>query len=248
MTCHMGFDHAQWEMWSGSKHGVTYLMNRAIEPAYNYRAPSCRTCHMPDGDHRVYSAWGFLAVRLPEKDEEWMRYRTVILKGLGVLDPDGNPTARLEVVKEGKVARLTEEEFKAERERYTGICAGCHTPYFVQENMKNADLMIKESDKLFAEAIGIVAGLYKDGIIAGRDGNEKYPDLLTFYEVDTKIEQVLYEMFMDHRMKTFQGAFHMNYDYSTWYGYAKMKKDLTEIRELAEEMRSISKKGSAIKH
>jgi hypothetical protein len=60
---------------------------------------------------------------------------------------------------------------------------------------------------------------------------------LAFYDVDTKIEQTLYEMFMDHRMKTFQGAFHLNYDYSTWYGYAKMKKDLTEIREMAQDMR-----------
>jgi hydroxylamine dehydrogenase len=49
---------------------------------------------------------------------------------------------------------------------------------------------------------------------------------------------VLYEMFMDHRMKTFQGAFHLNYDYSMWYGYAKMKKDLVEIRELDREMRA----------
>jgi len=39
-------------------------------------------------------------------------------------------------------------------------------------------------------------------------------------------------------MKTFQGAFHLNYDYSTWYGYAKLKKDLTEIKELAAEMRA----------
>ena len=64
-----------------------------------------------------------------------------------------------------------------------------------------------------------------------------YPDLLTFYDVDTKIEQTLYEMFMDHRMKTFQGAFHMNPDYTTWYGYAKMKKDLVEIREMAADMK-----------
>jgi hydroxylamine dehydrogenase len=55
--------------------------------------------------------------------------------------------------------------------------------------------------------------------------------------MNRSIEQVLYEMFMDHRMKTFQGAFHMNYDYSTWYGFAKMKKDLTEIKELSKEMR-----------
>jgi hypothetical protein len=33
-------------------------------------------------------------------------------------------------------------------------------------------------------------------------------------------------------MKTFQGAFHLNDDISTWY--VKMKKDLLEIREAAE--------------
>ncbi|UCD16512.1 MAG: cytochrome c3 family protein [Candidatus Zixiibacteriota bacterium] len=237
-TCHMGFDHAQWEMWSSSKHGVTYLMNRAIDPENKDRAPVCQTCHMPGGDHRVFTAWGFLAVRLPEPDKEWVRYRTTILKGLGVLDPDGNPTARLDVVKAAKVARLDEESFWAERQRMVEVCTQCHTPFFVSENMKNADLMIKESDVLFAEAIEIVAGLYRDGLIKKREDYHAYPDLLTFYEVDTKIEEVLYEMFMDHRMKTFQGAFHMNYDYSTWYGYAKMKKDLVEIRELAEKMRA----------
>ena len=237
MTCHMGFDHAQWEMWSGSKHGVTYLMNRDIAPEHKNRGPRCQTCHMPSGNHRVFSAWGFLAVRLPEEDTEWMGYRATILKGLGVLDPDGNPTERLDAVKAGKMARLTKEEFRVERERYTTVCTSCHTPFFVNENMKNADHMIKEADMIFAEAIEIVAGLYKDGIISKRDNYPAYPDLLTFYDTNTKIEQILYEMFMDHRMKTFQGAFHMNYDYSTWYGYAKMRKDLTEIRELAKEMR-----------
>lgn len=152
MTCHMGIDHTQWEMWSGSKHCVTYLMNRSIEPVNKNRAPRCQTCHMPDGNHRVFSVWGFLAVRLPEEDEEWMGYRATILKGLGVLDPDGNPTPRLDIVKAGKVARLTKEDFQSERERYTEMCIKCHSPYFVQENMKNADQMVKESDNLFAEA------------------------------------------------------------------------------------------------
>src|SRR4030067_1051791 len=27
-TCHMGFDHPQWEMYSGSKHGVRYLLKQ----------------------------------------------------------------------------------------------------------------------------------------------------------------------------------------------------------------------------
>ncbi len=237
-TCHMGFDHAQWEMWSGSKHGVTYLMNRAIDPKNKDRAPKCQTCHMPGGDHRVFSAWGFLGLRLPEEDQEWLGYRTTILKGLGVLDPDGNATGRLDVVKAGKVARLSKKEFDDERAKFTKVCAQCHTPNFVAENMKNADAMLKEADKLFAEAIEVVAGLYKDGIIEPKEGQANYPDLLTFYNVNTKVEEVLYEMFMDHRMKTFQGAFHLNYDYSTWYGYAKLQKDLVEIKELAQHMRA----------
>ncbi len=239
-TCHMGFDHPQWEMWSSSKHGVTYLMNRALdEEGEKGRAPTCQTCHMDGGNHRVYSAWGFLAVRLPEDDEEWMGYRVSILKALGVLDPAGQPTARLDIVKGGQVARLTKEDFDAERQRFVKICQDCHTPNFVAENFKNADAMVKEIDKVFAEAIEIIADLYRDGVIKyeNRPGAE-YPDLLTFYDVDTKIEEILYEMFMDHRMKAFQGTFHMNPDYATWYGYAKMKKDLVEIRELAGHMRT----------
>ncbi len=235
-TCHMGFDHPQWEMWSGSKHGVTYLMNRAIDPENRDRAPTCQTCHMQGGDHRVMSAWGFLAVRLPEQDEEWLGWRLSILKGLGVLDAEGNPTGRLDVVKAGNVARLTTEDFDAERALYVQACQKCHTPNFVAENFKNADLMVREADRLMAEAVEIVAGLYRDGVLE-RDG-ALYPDLLAFYDVDSTIEEILYEMFMDHRMKAFQGGFHMNPDYSTWYGYAKMKKDLVEIRELAGEMRA----------
>lgn len=237
MTCHMGFDHPQWEMWSGSKHGVTYTMNRIIDPENKDRAPTCQACHMADGNHRVFSAWGFLAVRLPEEDPEWMGYRVSILKGLGVLDPEGNPTARLDIVKGGKVARLTKDAFDSERKRYVTICQDCHSPSFVAANFKNADLMVKEADKLMAEAIEIVAGLYKDNLIQRKKDAPAYPDLLAFYDVHTKIEQTLYEMFMDHRMKAFQAGFHMNPDYATWYGFAKMKKDLVEIREEAKKIR-----------
>ena len=60
---------------------------------------------------------------------------------------------------------------------------------------------------------------------------------LSFYEVNTAVEQHLYDMFMDYRMKTFQGAFHINTDYTTWYGYAKMKQALAEIKELDHQMR-----------
>jgi hypothetical protein len=232
-TCHMGFDHAQWEMWSTSKHGVAYLLDREAG-----RGPTCQNCHMPEGDHRVRTPWGFLGVRLPEGDEEWMGYRVSILKGLGVLDEAGTPTALLEIVKAGDLARLDQESFDAERKRITDTCNKCHAASFVEDNMTNAEALLKDADELFAEAIEIVAGLRRDGIIEVGEGEGAYPQLLAFYDVSTHVEEVLYEMFMDHRMKTFQGAFHLNYDYSMWYGYAKMKKDLVEIRELDKDMRA----------
>lgn len=39
-------------------------------------------------------------------------------------------------------------------------------------------------------------------------------------------------------MRTFQGTFHANPDYALWCGWAAMKKALTEIKYMAEEMRS----------
>ena len=39
-------------------------------------------------------------------------------------------------------------------------------------------------------------------------------------------------------MRAFQGAFHNNPDYSLWYGLSEMVRDLTEIREMAADMRA----------
>ncbi len=230
-TCHMGFDHPQWEMWSSSKHGVIYLTEGDTG-----RAPKCQTCHMDEGNHRVMTSWGFLALRLPEDDAEWMGYRATILKGLHVLDPDGNPTARLDVVKAGKVARLSKEEWQAERDKMLAICSRCHSGSYARAQLANADAMIKEADQLMAGAIEIVADLYSRGILKPEEGKAAYPDLLTFYDAMSPVEQTLYVMFLEHRMRAFQGAFHMNPDYVTWYGLAEMKRDLVEIREEAARM------------
>jgi predicted CXXCH cytochrome family protein len=232
-TCHMGFDHPQYEMWSTSKHGIIYQMEKE-----SGRAPKCQTCHMVEGTHRVMTAWGFLGLRLPEEDKKWEGWRVTILKGVGVLDPQGNPTPRLDVVKAGKVARLTKEEWVAEREKMIKVCKNCHSDSYVKTNFVNADAILRQSDSLMAEAITVVEGLYRDGILKKQADYPLFPDLLKFYDVPTSIEQKLYVMFLEHRMRTFQGAYHMNPDYMHWYGWAEMKRDLFEIKEEAERMRS----------
>jgi hypothetical protein len=45
-TCHMGFDHPQWEMYSASKHGVRYLLKQSGMLPPTASAPTCQTCHM----------------------------------------------------------------------------------------------------------------------------------------------------------------------------------------------------------
>jgi len=238
-TCHMGFDHPQWEMYSSSKHGVRSALKQMRVLPESAAAPTCQTCHMAGGHHAVSTGWGFLAVRLPlPEDKDWAADQTTILQALGVLDPEGNPTARLDVVKGAKVARLTQEDWQKERDRMVAICGDCHSENYAKAELAKGDDMIRQADKLMAEAIRIVAGLYADGVLPKPAAYaHPFPDLLTFHDAPTVIEQTLFEMFLKHRMRTFQGTFHANPDYALWYGWSEMQRDLTEIKEEAAELR-----------
>ena len=262
-TCHMGFDHPQWEMYSTSKHGSIYRMQgeqwdwhkklgdwfadpyTATEKTH--RAPTCAYCHMPSGDHTVKTAWGFLAVRLGDKDPEWQKYRNTIFRGLGVIDEKGEPTDRFKAVVAGQMARTTAEDWEKQREREINQCTQCHGRTFAQTKLAEADQVIKESDKLMAEAVDVVDKLYDDGVLPRPKDRPPHPDLLQFYEVENPIEQKLYPMLLEHRMRTFQGAFHMNPDYLHWYGWAEMRRDLVEIKAEAAQLRKDHKSKDATK-
>jgi len=238
-TCHMGFDHPQWEMYSSSKHGVRYSLKQNGVLPEDAAAPTCQTCHMPDGNHEVRTAWGFLAVKLPlPEDEQWKADQVTILQALGVLDPEGNPTARLDVVRAADVARLDQESFDIERNKMLKICSDCHSDNFAGAELAKGDDMIREVDHLLAEAIRIIADLYKDGVLPKPESYAyAFPDLLTFHDAPTPIEQKLFVMHLKHRMRAFQGTFHANPDYALWYGWSEMVRDLAEIKEKAGELR-----------
>ena len=238
-TCHMGFDHAQWEMYSGSKHGVRYLLKQNGILPDSAAAPTCQTCHMQDGNHEVRTAWGFLAVRLPmPEDEQWAADRATILRALNVLGDDGNTTSRLLVVQGAQVARLNQEDWEKERDKMIATCSRCHSANFAKSELEKGDRMIKEADHLMAEAFRVVAGLYEDGVLSKPESYEfAFPDLLAFHDAPTPIEQKLFVMFLEHRMRAFQGAFHSNPDYTLWYGWSALKQDLTEIKYMGENLR-----------
>jgi hypothetical protein len=99
--------------------------------------------------------------------------------------------------------------------------------------------MIKEADHLMAKSIRTVAALYKDGVLPRPKGYASaFPDLLTFHDAPTPIEQKLFVMFLEHRMRAFQGTFHANPDYALWYGWSELRRDATEIAHLAEQLRT----------
>ena len=62
------------------------------------------------------------------------------------------------------------------------------------------------------------------------------------------IDQVLFRMYMKHRMRTYQAFFHVNPDYAYWYGWAMMTKDFGEIKKLAKTMRATHKKTIKVTH
>jgi len=54
-------------------------------------------------------------------------------------------------------------------------------------------------------------------------------------------EQEPWTMMMEHPVRTFQGAFHMNPDYMHWYGWAELKKTSADINDEATRLREEKK-------
>ncbi len=250
--CHMGYDHPQWEMWSSSKHGMRWFAKKNGDLPETAAAPTCQNCHLPDGSHTNATAWGFLGVRLPLPDNKQAAAdRVTILKALGVLDPlTGEATPILDAVKAVRMARLDQESWQKERDKMLKTCAQCHSPKYVKEQLDMGDAIMSKADRLMADAIETIAALYKDGIIKKpKNYPANYPFLLTFMHTNGErwdkdldklsyIDQVLVQMYMKHRMRTYQAFFHVNPDYAYWYGWNEMTKDLGEIKELARTLRA----------
>ena len=249
--CHMGYDHPQWEMWSSSKHGSRYLTQEIGDLPEGAAAPKCQDCHMPDGNHENHTAWGFLGVRLPlPEDPQWKADQVAILMALGVLNPEtGEPTGRLDAVKAVDLARLDKGSFDKYRGQMIKICTQCHSETYVKEQLAMGDTIMRKADRLMGEAINIVASLYRDGFLEKPAGYSfNYPDFLYFMRTGGEemskvsfVEQVLFQMYMKHRMRTYQAFFHVNPDYAYWYGWAMMTKDLGEIKELDRTIRATHK-------
>ena len=129
---------------------------RATPPeAERHAAGRSRGAHLPDVPHaprrtaRSAPPGGSWPCACP-----WRRIRrgaadqTTILQALDVLDPEGNPTPRLEVVEQADVARLTQENWQRERDRMITVCEECHSGNFVRAELEKGDDTVREADRV----------------------------------------------------------------------------------------------------
>ena len=243
-ACHRGIDHPLWETYSSSKHGIRHSLKRqGTIPVYT-PAPTCQDCHMRGGDHEVRTAWGFLAVRLPVSEgTAWAAAQTTLLQALGMLDPKGRPTERHALIGELDLARLTEEDWRRDRDRAVQGCLECHPAGFVKRFFDRGDRVVMESDLLLAEAVRLVADLYRDNILKPPATYPyPFPDLLSLHDERAPIEARLYEMFLKHRMRAFKGAFHANPEYAFDHGLSAMQRELAKMRAEEQQLRNAARK------
>jgi hydroxylamine dehydrogenase len=237
-TCHMGPDHPNYESYMSSKHGSIYVARGKnwdwSQPMAQARwdTPTCAYCHMlyvaPDGTRSV-------SHNMTRK----------IIWGMGV-QPAGGELKDITVTPENE----------AKRNEMVKVCLTCHSEDKARGYLKSADAHKLAGDALVVEARGILAGLYKEGLIRPSHGQvsagllpgprftaielpgevAQHSPASLYYDV-SPIEREYFDMFFFSALKSYKGAFHMSPDYAWWYGYADVLGHLATIRDDAERLR-----------
>ncbi len=195
--CHTG-DHPQYDMWESSKHGMIYALERDPE-----RAPTCVTCHMPEGDHFVMTAWGFLGLRGEVDDPQWADDQETILYALQEMGPARAP----------QVMRETAEEWEYYRQEMLDICSQCHAPSYAQRDLEKSDAMLREADRVKAQVINLAQQFYEEGLIDERTRFNIFRDATA------------------NRFAAFMGAFHNSPLYSWDKGFLPLTANMVHLRD-----------------
>ena len=215
--CHRGPDHPHIEAYEASKHGVIYAASGDIA-----QAPTCATCHMPNGTHDVSGGI------------------TIGRAGHGaILEGEEAPVP---------MKTITAERAAEERERMLERCAKCHTPRTARRALEDADAIKREADRLLGVAARIVTGLYDDKLLDPMpEARLPHPTAghalvlggAMLYENQSNAERIFFDLAKFAHAITFKGAYHNSPDHTHWLGMARLKASIEELR--AEE-RSLRRK------
>ena len=215
-VCHIGPDHPQVEAYRTSVHGVLYFNDRDANVA-----PTCVTCHMPDGTHGSPAnlTYGEIASG-------------------AVLEDDPEPSIAMR--------RISQADAEANRGRMLKACAPCHTKRFAVEQLERADAIKLEADSLVAEGAAILEALRDEGALLPMP-DDRPPHPISghamvlggqqTYENTSGIEQSFFRLYKFYHAKTYKAAYHHSPDITHWMGIAPMKMELDNIRAEAAKLR-----------
>jgi hypothetical protein len=211
--CHRGPDHPHIEAWEASKHGIAYSATHDER-----QAPTCATCHMPNGTHDVSGGI------------------TIGRAGSGAVIEGAVPPIPMRILDANKA--------REERARMVERCANCHAPRVARRALEDADAIKREADRLVGEAARIVRGLYVDRLLDPMpDERTAHPTAghalvlggPMLYENQSNAERIFFDLAKFAHAITFKGAYHQSPDHTHWLGIARLKASIEELR--AEERR-----------
>jgi hydroxylamine dehydrogenase len=215
-TCHMGPDHEQIDMWTKSKHGVVYMTEKNRVNGNPDRAPTCVTCHMPAQEKP--------AGRPLVHDVSTNVTLGTVAQGARL------PGVALPV----PMRTITNDEFTAKRAKMSAICGQCHAASFVKKNLEGADQIKTDVDTLLWDPVMRIRGLWYDGLLDPMPVNRAPNPLFglnlvlggqQLYGGTSAIEQLFFNTYKYDHVNTFKGAYHINPDYSHWFGWARVNVD-----------------------
>jgi hydroxylamine dehydrogenase len=133
-SCHTGPDHPHMEMWQASKHGQLYA-----NASTRSQAPTCVTCHMPDGNH--HTGFGLTLGQVASGS---------VLEGSKAPVP---------------MRTISKGEFKSKRKEMVSTCLPCHSSRFASESLEMADRIKLEVDSVLQSAVDIIDELSQKGLL-----------------------------------------------------------------------------------
>ncbi len=147
LPCHAG-DHPQYESYYNSKHGAIYRAE-----GLTGRVPTCATCHMNNGNHKVLTSWGFFGVRKEEPDKKHAECQKGVINYLSKLGPILAPNSY----------RVTLAEWQRLRNDMLNICSGCHARSFCQIELEKCDEVVKKANCIVNDIVTRVEELQENG-------------------------------------------------------------------------------------
>jgi hypothetical protein len=230
-TCHMGPDHEQIDMYEKSKHGVVYATEKERAGGDPDRAPTCVTCHQPELENGAGQP-------LTHNVSTNLTYGTVAqgarLAGTALSVP---------------MRTMTNNDFAVRRGKMLSVCEECHSPSWAAYNLEQADQIKIDVDDLLWDPVMRIRGLWYDGLLdpmpENRPPNPVYampgPTFVNdgyalvlggqqLYTDTSAIEQWFFYTYKYDHVNTFKGAYHINPDYSHWFGWSEVNQDIGMIR------------------